>query len=176
MKKTLFVSVVVLILFTCFVSAAGEQEAVIKDMESFTYAAMGFSGSFDKMEQNIGAFMQEFFKQGLKPAGTLLGIYYNDPEQVKAEDLKWAIGFPVAKEAKVLAPLKKIDTTFKKAAVYLYTGPYEKMNIAYEKVFKFISDSGCKALWPCYDKYLNNPQTVKPEELQTEIIVPVEKK
>jgi AraC family transcriptional regulator len=174
MKKTFFAFL--LIVFLSFALFAGEEEVVIKDMESFSYAAMEFTGSFEKMEQSIGLFMQEFFKQGLQPAGTLLGVYYNDPAQVKEEELKWAVGFPVAKESNVLAPLKKVETTFKKAAVYLYTGPYEKMDKAYEKIFKHIEDKGCKVAWPCYDKYLNDPRTVKPEELKTEIIVPVEKK
>ncbi|MCK5056234.1 MAG: GyrI-like domain-containing protein [Candidatus Aminicenantes bacterium] len=174
MKKTFLLFL--LIVFVSFVLSAGEEEVVIKDMEPFSYAAMDFTGSFEKMEQSIGLFMKEFFKQGLQPAGPVLGVYYNDPSQVKEEDLKWAVGFSVAKDTKVQAPLKKVETTFKKAAVYLYTGPYEKMDKAYEKIFKYIEDKGCKMVWPCYDKYLNNPQTVKPEELKTEIIVPVEKK
>ena len=174
MKKILFVFI--LVLFLSFALTAGEQEVVIDDMEPFTYAAMGFTGSFEKMEQSIGTFMQEFFKQGLTPGGPLLGIYYNDPMKTKVEDLKWAVGFPVPKDAAVKEPLKKIDTTFKKAAVYLYTGPYEKMDKAYEKIFQYIEKSGYKMIWPCYDKYLNNPQEVKPEDLKTEMIVPVEKK
>ncbi|MFC2156064.1 GyrI-like domain-containing protein [Acidobacteriota bacterium] len=174
MKKTFFV--LLLIVFLSFALSAGEEGVVIKDMEPFSYAVMEFTGSFEKMEQNIGLFMQEFFKQGLQPGGPLLGIYYNNPTQVKEEELKWAVGFSVPKDAKVEAPLKKVETTFKKAAVYLYTGPYEKMDKAYETVFKHIEEKGCKIAWPCYDKYLNNPQTVKPEELKTEIIVPVEKK
>jgi len=174
MKKILFV--LLLVIFGCFVLSASEEGVVIKDMDPFSYAAMEFSGSFEKMEQSIGQFMQEFFKQGLQPGGPLLGIYYNDPTTVKAEELKWAVGFPVPEDAGVEAPLKKIDTTFKKAAVYLYTGPYEKMDKAYQMIFKHIEDKGCKMVWPCYDKYLNNPQEVKPEDLKTEIIVPVEKK
>lgn len=174
MKKTFLV--LMLVFFLISVMAAGEQEVVIKDMEPFCYAAMDFKGSFTQMEKNIGIFMQEFFKQGLTPAGPVLGIYYNDPMQVKEEDLQWAVGFPVAKDAEVAKPLKKVTTKFKKAAVYLHIGPYEQLDKAYMKIMKYINDKGYKMVMPTYDRYLNDPKTVKPEELKTETIVPVEKK
>jgi effector-binding domain-containing protein len=62
-------------------------------------------------------------------------------------------------------------------AVYLYVGPYEKSAGAYTKIMEFIEKSGFKAAGPIMEKYLDmNPQAVKPEELRTEINVPVEKK
>lgn len=174
MKRIIFVFI--LVFFMSFVLPAGEQKVVIKDMEPFWYAAMEFEGSFTQMEKNVGIFMQEFFKQGLTPGGPVLGIYYNDPMQVKEEDLKWAIGFPIAADAAVQEPLKKVQTKFKKAAVYLHIGPYEQLDKAYAKVMKYIDDNGYKMIMPTYDRYLNNPNEVKPEELKTETIVPVEKK
>ena len=174
MKKTFLVFTLVLIMGSGLL--AGEQKVVIKDVEPLWYAAMGFKGSFNRMEKNIGVFMQEFFKQGLTSGGPVLGIYYNDPAKDKEEDLKWAVGFPVAGDAKVQAPLKKVQTKFKKAAVYLHIGPYEEFEQVYAKIFKYISDNGYKVVWPVYDKYFNNPKEVKPEELKTEIIIPVEKK
>lgn len=152
------------------------QEVEIKDVESFTYAAMEFSGPYTQMEKNIGLFMAEFFKQNLMPAGPLLGIYYNDPTTVKEEEIKWAIGFPVVKGAVVNLPLKKVDTQFKQAAYYLHVGPYEETAKAYEKVMKFIAEKGYKIIDAPYERYLDNPDDVKPAELRTEIFIPVEKK
>lgn len=172
MKRILILTV----LMFGFLMFAGGQEVEIKNVESFTYAAMDFSGSFAQMEKNIGLFMAEFFKQNLMPAGPLLGIYYNDPTTAKEEEIKWAIGFPVVKEAVVNPPLKKVDTQFKQAAFYLYVGPYEETAKAYEKIMKFIDEKDYKMAWPTYERYLDNPDDVKPAELRTEIFIPVEKK
>ncbi|MCI0471756.1 MAG: GyrI-like domain-containing protein [Candidatus Aminicenantes bacterium] len=174
MKKTLLVFVLVLVMN--FALPAEEQKIVIKDMEPFWFAAMECKGSFNQMEQKMGIFMQEFFKQGLAPAGAVLGIYYNDPKQTKEEDLLWAVGFTVAADANVQAPLKKEQTCFKQAAVYLHIGPYQELGKAYDKVLKYIDENGYKIVTATYERYLNDPGSVKPEEIQTEIIVPVEKK
>lgn len=180
MKKTIFVWVCI-ILLGVMQGFAGQQEkngqeVEIKELESFWYACMEFGGPFDQMEKSIQTFMGEFFKQGLAPAGPFLGVYFNDPRQVKPEELKWNIGFPVSEDANVQPPLKKVEFKKTTAAVYLHIGPYEKMDKAYEKVFKYVEDNGYKIVWPVYDKYLNNPMQVKPEELKTEMIIPVEKK
>jgi AraC family transcriptional regulator len=180
MKKTIFVWVCI-ILFGVLVGFAGQQEkteqkVVIKEGESFWYAFMEFGGPYDKMEKSVQTFMGEFFKQGLAPAGPFIGVYFNDPRQVKPEELKWNIGFQVSKDANIQPPLKKAEFKHKTVAVYLHMGPYENMDKAYDKIFKHAEDNGYKSLWPTYDKFLNNPMQVKPEELKTVVIVPLEKK
>lgn len=173
MKKTAVFMILACVMLTF--TMAG-QEVAIKDGVPFWYAAMDFQGSFKNMAKNIGAFMNEFFKQGLQPGGALMGVYFNNPRDVKEEELKWSIGFPVTKDADVKEPLKKIEFNYKKVAVYLHTGPYEKLHEAYDKIFKHAETKGYKIKWPTYDKYLNNSNMVKPEELKTEITVPLEPK
>jgi AraC family transcriptional regulator len=174
MKKTIFVWVCI-ILLSVMVSFAG-QEVEIKEIESFWYAGMEFGGPFEQMEKSVQKYFGEFFKQGLTPAGPLLGVFFNDPSLVKPEELKWEVGFPVSKDANVQPPLKMVEFKKTTAAVYLHIGPHENMDKSYEKIFKYVEDNGYKIVWPVYDKYLNNPMQVKPEELKTEMIIPVEKK
>jgi AraC family transcriptional regulator len=179
MKKVIF-KIFVLFVFTTLLLFPGEQETgqtpVIKDVDGFLYASMEFKGSYSQMEKEINVFMGEFFKQGLIPNGPFLGVYYNNPMEVKEEELQWEIGFPVMKDANVNAPLNKREFKNLKAMVYLHIGPYENLNKSYDKILKYIEDNGYKAVWPVYDKYLNNPRMVKPAELKTEIIIPIEKK
>lgn len=173
MKKTLFVFVWIA-LWT--VSLSG-QEVVIQDTAPFTYAYLECSGSYQQIPAKIAIFMQEFFKQNLMPAGNFFGLYLNSPGQVKEEELQWRLGFPIAVDAAVAAPLQKGEFNFTKIAVYLYVGPYEKVGDAYGKIFAFIDQNGYKATGPTMEKYLDmNPEAVKPEERKTEINLPVEKK
>ena len=180
MRKTFLVWVCIIMLGVMVAFAGQEektqQEVVIKEDISFWYASMDFAGPLTKMRESIPKFMDEFFKQGLMPAGSFLGIYHNNPREVKPGELKWAVGFIVTKGTEVKAPLKIAEFKYKFAAVYKHIGPYKFLSQAYDKILKHAEANGYKTLWPTYDKYLNNPQQVKPEELETEIIVPLEKK
>lgn len=173
MKKTLFFFVLIAI----WAITLSGQEVVIQDTAPFTYAYLECQGSYQQIPAKIAIFMQEFFKQNLMPAGNFFGLYLNSPGQVKEEELQWRLGFPIAGETEVTAPLQKGEFNFTKIAVYLYVGLYEKVGDAYDKMFKFIDQNGFKAAGPTMEKYLDmNPEAVKPEERRTEINIPVEKK
>jgi effector-binding domain-containing protein len=173
MKKTIFASM----LITFMAAMVCGQEVVIQDTAPFSYAYLECSGSYGQIPAKIGEFMPEFFKQNLMPTGNFFGMYLNAPGQVKEEELQWRLGFPVAAESVVAAPLLKGECKATKMAVYLYVGPYEKVGAAYGKIFEFIAKSGFKAVGPTMEKYLDmDPTAVKPEELRTEINIPVEKK
>ncbi len=172
MKKVAFVGVMLM----CVALVGGDQEVVVKDVEPFWYVSMAFKGSLTQMESNINRFMQEFFGQGLMPVGPGLSVYHNSPMEVKEEDLSWEFGFTVGQDVDVKEPLKRVEVKGMKAAVYLLTGPYDGLPGAWEKVIKWVGEQGYEAVYPVYDRYLNNPMQVKPEELKTEIIVPIKKK
>ena len=63
-----------------------------------------------------------------------------------------------------------------KYAVYRYQGSYEHLKSVYDTVYShLLPEGGYKpADSPGYEKYLNNPANTAPEELMTEIYVPVE--
>lgn len=173
MKKALLL----LLAFPIMAAALPAQDVTIQDTTPFTYAYLECSGSYAQIPAKIGEFMQSFFQQGLAPLGNFFGMYLNSPAQVKEEELQWRLGFPVAADSAVAAPLLKGECKATKIASYLYVGPYEKVSDAFGKMFEYIEKNGYKASGPCIEKYLDmNPQAVKPEELRTEINWPLEKK
>jgi AraC family transcriptional regulator len=152
-----------------------EQQVTIKEGQQYTLAIQESNGSYLKMTQKVTEFINEFFKQGLTPTGPLYGIYFNSPENIEVEEIRWAIGFPIDKDTAVKEPLKKMDLSYPKAAVYLHVGPYDKLPESYKKVFQYIKDNGYKIVYPVFEKYLDDPMLVKPDKLRTEICVPVTK-
>ncbi len=153
------------------------QEVTIRDSAPFNYAYLECRGSYQQIPAKINEFMQAFFKQNLMPAGNFFGMYLNSPGEIKEEDLLWRLGFPIAGEESVAAPLLKGECQATQIAVFLYVGPYEKVSDAYRKIFEYIEKNGFKMAGPCIEKYLDmNPEAVKPEDRKTEINVPVEKK
>jgi AraC family transcriptional regulator len=159
-----------------FATIAFSQEVQIKDETPFTYASLECAGSYNLIPAKIEEFMGEFFKQGLIPMGSFFGLYLNSPAEVKEADLKWLIGFPIQNEAAVKEPLKKAEFKYEKVAYYLYKGPFEKVGDVYPVVFKQIAEKGYAAAGPVMENYLDDPNNTKPEDLRTEIIIPVAKK
>ncbi len=173
MKKTILAFVLITVLAVLLQA----QEVVIQDSAPFTYAYLECRGSYQQIPAKVNEFMQAFFKQSLMPAGNFFGMYLNSPGEIKEEDLLWRLGFPIAAEETVAAPLQKGECNFAKIAVYLYIGPYEKVSDAYNKIFEFIGKNGYKQAGPVMEKYLDmNPDAIKPEDRKTEINLPVEKK
>jgi len=173
MKKA---AILALALAACLAAAWGD-EVKVQANTPFTYACLECSGSYQQIPAKIGEFIGEFFKQGLMPAGAMFGLYLNSPVQVKSEaELQWQVGFPVKADALVAAPLKKAEYNYGQVAYYLYKGPVEKVAESYGKIMQFLEANGYKVTGPCLERYLDNPQMVKPEEMRTEILFPVEKK
>ena len=153
------------------------RQAELRDITAFSYAYLECRGPYTQISAKINEFMGLFFKQGLVPTGGFFAMYLNAPDQVHEEDLLWRLGFPVSADAAVIEPLRKDEFNYSKAVVYLYVGPYENIRYAYGKIAAFCDMNGYKAAGPSLEKYLDmNPQAVKPEDLRTEVLLPVEKK
>lgn len=58
----------------------------------------------------------------------------------------------------------------------IHTGPYEGSGAMYGEMMTWIEASGYAVAGPIMEKYLSDPNSTKPEDLKTEIWVPVTKK
>ena len=61
-------------------------------------------------------------------------------------------------------------------AIFLYKGPYEHLQAVYDTIYgKYIPEMECSFRdESSAERYLNNPADTAPEELLTEIYIPVE--
>ncbi len=144
MKRVILLSA--LLIFTPFLSG---EYVVVKETPAFWYASMDFEGSYEQIPEKINLFMQGFQKQNL-PFVALFGIYFNSPEQVKPEELKWAIGIPVPEKSIVNPPLRKSQFLYKYIAVAIHVGSYEETAKTYGKVFSYINEKGYRVVGPVF--------------------------
>jgi effector-binding domain-containing protein len=174
-NKGFVVLFVLLATAVCF-PASEDNSIRLTEKSAFTYAYMSFSGPFSTMPQKIMAFMAEFFKQGLQPAGTMISVYHNSPATVEESELKWDIGFPVSSDIRVKPPLNVTVYTKKTVLEYIHRGSYDLLPAAYQKLTDYVEAKKFKIILPTYEFYLNSPQQVKVEELKTRIEIPIIKK
>jgi len=155
-----------------------EPFASIKDVEPFTYCCIVHRGPITDISGVIGQLMQVMQGQGLFASirGPMVGVYYNSPADTKPEALLWEVGFPLAEGATPQAPLEKKEWKYASVAAAVHKGPYAKAGETIQRLMDWIKAQGYLIAGPTMERYLNNPMQVKPEELQTEIWMPVKKK
>jgi len=158
-------------------SAFGSNAITVQQVEAFAYVCLQQKGPFDKIQEAIGSLIQEMQAQNVVPAGALIGIYFNSPDQVKPEDLLWEIGFPVTSQALIQPPLQKKEWNFTQVVVSLHQGPYEKIGETIQKMMEWMEANGYAPAGPFLERYMDmNPEELKPEELKTEVWIPCQKK
>ena len=89
------------------------------------------------------------------------------------QNLDVEIGFPVSRSLSEQGNIQAGKIFDGKFATCLYVGPYSEVGPAYDTLTKFVADRGYEATGVAYEFYLNDPQTVQPAELQTQIYFPL---
>ena len=106
-----------------------------------------------------------------------VSIYLDDPQTTPAEKcrLDVCIATPIleGKSSEGDVRIEKLDGG--KFIVFLYRGPYSGIGEAYGAIYgHLLKESAVEPLQlPMFEKYLNDPETTPPEELLTEIWIPI---
>jgi AraC family transcriptional regulator len=106
-----------------------------------------------------------------------IGISRDDPKLTEESKLRYDACMTVRESVKPKGEVGLQTLKGGKYAVFLHEGPYEKFNETYDLIFsEWLPRSGYKLReTPCYELYLNkNPKRTKPENLRTEIHIPIE--
>jgi AraC family transcriptional regulator len=106
----------------------------------------------------------------------MIGISYDDPSITEPDRCRYEACVAVSKEVKPEGEVGFKTIPAGKYAVFNFKGPYEKLHEAYDYIFgKYIPENKIELRnAPCFEKYLNSPDKTKPENLKTEICIPIE--
>ena len=105
----------------------------------------------------------------------MVGIYYDDPGTVAPEALKSHAGVLVDQSFEMSENLEDVKTPDGRMAVMHYKGPYAGLKAAYDYLFgEWLPKSGEEMREaPSFEIYLNDPMDTAPDELLTDIHVPI---
>ncbi len=111
----------------------------------------------------------------------MIGIYLDDPALVEEEKLRSIACISVTAEVQKQsadAPLQATQIEAGTCAVLHYQGPYSDMHAAYQWLFGvWLPASGYEAAdQPVFEVYLNNPRETAPNDLLTDICLPLKRK
>ncbi len=83
------------------------------------------------------------------------------------------VAWPVSGNVKGTKDMKVYELPGGKMVHTVHRGPYDSCEPTYLKIFAWIESRGLRISGPIREVYPNDPREVKPEEIITEIFVPV---
>jgi len=95
--------------------------------------------------------------------------YYN----MDMNDLDVEIGFPVKQALPGKGTIQPGVIPAGKQVTCFYKGPYEGLQAPYDAMAQWMKEKGLEPVGTSYEFYLNDPQQVPPEALETIIMFPV---
>jgi effector-binding domain-containing protein len=120
-------------------------------------------------DRTYRALIQHLTELGEQPAGPPYAAYYN----MDMENMDVETGFPVNHPMEGAGEIKPSHTPGGKLATCLHIGPYSELGSGYDALMQWIKENNLTAAGPAYEFYLNDPQFVAPDLLETLIAFPV---
>ncbi len=153
-------------------------EPVIKETPKLRVISKRERGSYDI---TIGKLIRELMKVVFAPenqrnyvkiVGPIMTIYHDEEYKEDGADIEVAV--PVTGKVTLVDPEAEVKNLEPAKVVSLvHNGSYETISKAYQRLYKYVSERGLEIIGPMRDLYLNDPNKVEPDDIMTEIQVPI---
>jgi len=151
----------------------------IESKEPIRVAFMRHVGPYDEVGATWDKLLPRLGKEGLLGGGALiLGLCHDDPEVTPPAKIRYDACVTVDE---AFVPEGDIGVQVIPGGEYAVTthfGPYQKLGETYTKLLgQWLPRSGRELRsTPCFEVYLNDPQSTDPEDLLTDIYAPLQPK
>lgn len=153
-----------------------QMDAKFVELEPFRVAFMRHVGPY----QEVGALWQRFGgwagMNGLfKPGKRVLGMAHDDPEVTPPDKIRYDACIEVDESFQPSGEVGVQEVRGGAYAMTVHEGPYDGLANTYCTLMGqwLPAQSRETADAPCFEIYVNNPMDTKPEDLRTEVYVPV---
>jgi AraC family transcriptional regulator len=163
-----------------FITATGgdPMDVSIKAMPAFRLAAIRHVGPYQHISgafQRLGAIAGPAGLLG-NPETAMIGVYYDDPESTPLEQLRSDAAVSVPEDRGLPAELSEVRLPAGRYASTTHIGPYETLGDTWARFMGgWLPSSGYRIAdgGLSYELYRNTPLTAAPEELRTELYLPL---
>ncbi|HQP35230.1 MAG TPA: GyrI-like domain-containing protein [Polyangiaceae bacterium] len=109
------------------------------------------------------------------PSTRVIGVTLDDPRTTEESKMRFDACITVDREVEPEGEIGRKALAGGKYAVFVHAGPYDGFQKTYEQIFSVWLPSSGERLRddPCFEVYVNDPGHTKPEDLRTEIWIPV---
>jgi AraC family transcriptional regulator len=152
-------------------------EVIVKDIKASKVVSTqgkGFAGIKTAFKDSLVFILANGYKF-TKPAGIF--VYENDPKEVGWDNCVYKACIPMKGWPDELASTRQIEKLpAVTAACLVHKGPYDQLPEVWDRVYKWIYANGYRPTAVGREAYINDCDRVPPEELLTEVQVPVTSK
>lgn len=149
----------------------------IKTLQPQRVVFLRHTGDYGKVSATWGRLAAWAGPRGLFGPGTrAIGITYDDPDITPIEKLRYDAALTVSRPVQPEGEFGVTELAGGEYATLVFKGPYDTISRGYQLLLgSWLPQSGRELRdAPCFEAYLNNPSNTAPEELLTEIHVPIE--
>ncbi|WP_420860161.1 AraC family transcriptional regulator [Marivivens marinus] len=148
---------------------------VERDMPERQLAGVLHKGPYNQIGPAFGRLHEALSGSGqLQASGAWLGVYLDDLATTAPADLRSYAACEFPADQPVPDGMERITLPACRAAIFLHEGPYEGLPSFWEGVTATIRDHAIPVgTGPCWEAYLNDPTTTAPENLRTEVGMPL---
>jgi len=153
-------------------------DPVVKDASRLRVLSKRETGSYDKtIGKLIGDLMRVLYapenqRSFVKMVGPIMTIYHDEDYREEGADIEVAV--PVTGKVSVEDPAMEVRNLEPCRVLSLvHRGSYETIGQAYRRLHGYAAEKGLELAGPMRDLYLNDPNTVSPDEIMTEVQAPL---
>ena len=149
----------------------------IKLTEPMTVAFLAMKGPYAQIPEGMGRLYGTAAQMGLVPTGMPMAAYFTDPSEGPEYEAEWEIWAPVAGEPEPF-PADESGLGIKllpseRVVFAMHRGPYELIGDTYDRLIAWLQTEGHTMTGAPREAYLSDPNTTAPEDLLTEIQLPI---
>jgi AraC family transcriptional regulator len=155
----------------------GSMQVEIKQLQPMRVAFMRHIGPYDEVGKTWEQFLMIMGKDGyLAGSPMMLGICHDDPEVTPAAKIRYDACLTVGEDFAPSGDIGVQTVAGGKYAMTTHPGSYNQLGRTYaEFLGQWMPRSGHELRdAPCFEVYLNDPQSTPPEELLTDIYAPLQ--
>lgn len=148
----------------------------VEEMPSLRVATVPHVGPYNRISeafQRLGAIAGPAGL--LRDGAAMLAMYHDDPETTPAEQLHSDAGLTVPDDARLPTQVVEKRLPAGRYARATHIGPYTTLGDTWSRMMgEWLPNSGHRVgNGPSYEVYRNNPSNTRPEELRTDLYIPI---
>jgi len=162
--------------FEALINEELTMKVMIKQLDDILVAYVDHIGPYQECGKAWDTLCGELAPQGLLGGDAkMIGVSYDDPDVVPADKLRYQACVSISEVFSTPEQVKFNTIAGGRYAMTTHIGPYEKLAETYRQFFgQWLSQSDNEAEdKPCIEIYLNDPESTDPEELITDIYLPL---
>ncbi|OHB80148.1 MAG: hypothetical protein A2Z25_07105 [Planctomycetes bacterium RBG_16_55_9] len=151
----------------------------IKNIEKMRVAFVRHVGPYDEVGNAWDRLCMTLGKAGCLGSGSqFVGICYDDPDVTAPEKIRYDACITVDESFEPEGDIAVQTIGGGEYAVTTHFGPYNKLGLTYNKLFGewLLQNDRELRSEPCLEFYLNDPDCTEPEDLLTDICLPLKSK